>query len=330
MSSSHTPYPKHATTPYMEPLKRYQHLLQDEWDDFCDALSKPLPQVLWTNTTRLTASELEPWLDQCGLLEHATRLSWSEDAWKLPASLDVAYGTLLPFLAGLYHLQEEVSLIPGWMLDPQPYERILDTCAAPGGKTAQLACLMRNHGTIVANDRSPGRLRAVRSIIDRLGLLNIAMSEYNAANFPRDIGTFDRILVDVPCSCEGTSRKNKRVLTTLENYDYENQSRLQRAILLRALEQLRPGGIAAYSTCTYAPEENERVVHQVLDQLGWDNYEIIPTPELKGFKTMPGLLHWEDESYDDSMENAIRIWPHHNDTGGFFVALIQKTQEVSQ
>lgn len=323
-STTHTPYPSLPNTPYLPPLERYRPLLGEEWDAFCESLHHPLPQCVWTNTARISSEELASWLDRCGLLEHAQKLSWTEDAWKIPANLDVALGTLMPFLAGLYHIQEEVSLIPGWMLAPRAGERVLDTCAAPGGKSAQLAIMMQNQGTVVANDRSHGRLRALRSIIDRLGLLNVSMSHYNAANFPRDIGTFDRVLVDVPCSCEGTSRKNRRVLRSLEGFDYENQSRLQKAILVRALEQLRPGGLLAYSTCTYAPEENERVVHAALEEVGRERYALQEAPPLEGFTTSPGLTSWQEERYGDDLTRCVRIWPHQNDTGGFFVALISR------
>ena len=323
--ASHVPYPSLPDTPYLAPLERYRPLLGETWEAFCDVLHRPLPQCIWTNTARIDSGELSTWLERCGLLAHAQQLSWAEDAWKIPADLGVSLGTLMPFLAGLYHIQEEVSLIPGWMLAPQPGERVLDTCAAPGGKSAQLAIMMQNEGTVVANDRSHGRLRALRSIIDRLGLLNVSMSHYNAANFPRDVGTFDRVLVDVPCSCEGTSRKNRRVLRSLEGFDYDNQSRLQRAILVRALEQLRPGGLLAYSTCTYAPEENERVVHAALEEVGRARYALCDAPELKGFVTSRGLTFWQDEVYADDLERCVRIWPHQNDTGGFFIALITRT-----
>jgi NOL1/NOP2/sun family putative RNA methylase len=324
-STHHAP----TTTLNTQAFDRYKELLGDEWDAFIASLHEPLPLCLWTNTTRLSVEEMQTWLERCELADIATPLSWHEGAWRVPAVEDRPLGTLLPYLTGLYHLQEEVSLIPGYMLAPRPHERVLDTCAAPGGKTAQLAIQMQNTGTVVANDRSHGRLRAMRSIIDRLGLLNVSMSHYNAANFPRDMGTFDRVLVDVPCSCEGTSRKNRRVLESIQHFDFDNQSRLQTAILRRGLDKLRPGGTLAYSTCTYAPEENERVVHQALEDAGREEFELLHPPKLEGFVTSPGLTQWRDERYGDDLTRCMRIWPHQNDTGGFFIALIARrpTQE---
>ncbi len=319
MPSSYTP-----VTLRVDALERYKPLLGDEWEAFVESLHTPLPLCIWTNTTRVSVAQMQQWLERVKLDRVATPLSWCEGAWRIATTEERPIGTLLPFLAGLYHIQEEVSLIPGHMLAPQPHERILDTCAAPGGKTAQLAIQMKNTGTIIANDRSHGRLRAMRSIIDRLGLVNVSMSQYNAANFPRDMGTFDRILVDVPCSCEGTSRKNRRVLESILEFDFDSQSRLQVAILRRAMDKLKPGGVLAYSTCTYAPEENERVVHRALEDAGFEGFEILETPHLEGFTTSPGLTQWRDECYDESLTRCMRIWPHHNDTGGFFIALIAK------
>lgn len=313
------------TTRDLSALERYRPLV-DDWDAFCEALSRPLPQCVWGNSARITPDALLEWLERCGLGE-ALPLSWCEGAWRIPASPRRDLGTLLPFLAGLYHIQEEASLLPGHWLAPQPHERVLDTCAAPGGKSAQLAIQMRNTGSVIANDRDAGRLRALRSIIDRLGLVNVSMTRFDAANMPREVGLFDRILVDVPCSCEGTSRKNVSVLEHVKRFDHDAHSRLQEAILTRALEQLRPGGLLAYSTCTYAPEENERVVSRSLARFGEGRAQVEALPALRGFYVSPGLTEFGGERFGEAMARCGRVWPHHNDTGGFFVALIRRSSE---
>jgi len=99
-------------------------------------------------------------------------------------------------------------MLPVSLLDPQPHERVLDLCAAPGSKTIQIGWAMKNTGTLIANDRDQGRIQALRQGLLRMGLMNVSTTVYDGVNYPKDAGYFDRILVDVPCSCEGTLRKN--------------------------------------------------------------------------------------------------------------------------
>ncbi len=305
----------------LTPFERYRDII-DDWDAFAEALARPLPYCVWANRLRAPAARVEEWLVRCDL--DIAPLEWCAGAWRVHMHEETPpLGTLLPYLTGLYHTQEEVSLLPSWLLAPAAGERVLDTCAAPGGKTAHLAMQMHNRGTVIANDRSSKRMRALRATIDRLGLLNVSMMHYDAANFPRDIGTFDRILVDVPCSCEGTTRKNPHVFEQLARIDHASMGGLQAAILRRALEQLRPGGRLVYSTCTYAPEENECVVQQALEETGWEAYELEEC-EVPGFQAADGLLSWHGQSFDATMTRAMRVWPHHEDTGGFFVASIRR------
>ena len=152
------------------------------------------------------------------------------------------------------------------------------------------------------------------------------MLSYDASQLPRGVGRFDRVLADVPCSCEGTSRKNWKVLQKCKTFDYVSMGRLQRAILARGLQQLLPGGTLVYSTCTYAPEENEMVLQHVLDDFGWERVELVPL-SLEGFYADPGLSHWQGHTFHESMRHCMRVWPHLNDTGGFFVAMLRRLPE---
>ena len=304
---------------------RYQDII-DDWDAFLDALRRPLPSVLWTNTLRADAQELERWMDRLGLARQP--LGWCPGAWRARDLDEAALGATFPYMVGLCHLQEEVSLLPSYLLDPQPHERILDTCAAPGGKTAHIAVQMGLHGTVVANDKSFGRLRALRAIVDRLGLIQVTMTSWDATSLPREMGRFDRVLADVPCSCEGTSRKNGAVVDQGIVRDFEPLAKVQRAILRRALQLVRPGGRVVYSTCSYAPEENELVVHEVLTQLGQGGARIIPAPRaLPGLRHQPGLTWWAGRALLPELRHALRVYPHHQDSGGFFVAVLERLPE---
>lgn len=298
------------------PFARYRSLV-DDWDAFCDALARPLPTCIWTNTLRTTPRRLLEWLADDGLTP--TPIPWYPGAYTLPD--DAQPGARLPYAAGLYHIQEEVSLLPVVLLAPRPGERVLDLCAAPGGKTAQIAVALRNHGTVVANDRHAMRLGVVRATAERLGLLNVATTTYDAANYPGAAGVFDRVLADVPCSCEGTSRKHPGVLEQASPEASEAISGVQRAILRKAAQLCRPGGRIVYSTCTYAPEENEAVVDALLRED--DRLRVVPAA-VPGFAADPGLTEWRGARYDASLRHALRYWPHRHDTGGFFAAVLEK------
>lgn len=298
-------------------LERYAEIV-DDWGAMCAALARPLPYCVWANTLRHVPEDVSAWLTRCAVAHEP--VAWTQGVFKTHGE-HPPLGTSLPFLTGMMHIQEEVSIIPSLLLGARPGERVLDMCCAPGGKTAHLAVMMENRGTLVANDKSYGRLRALRSIIDRLGLLNVVMTSSNAANLPGEVGTFDRVLADVPCSCEGTSRKHPKILR--DTTPLERPHRLQRAILRRALELVRPGGRVVYSTCTYAPEENEMVVEHALSSLE-EGYAEIAEISLPGFTFAQGLTQWGEETFRPSMARTMRVYPHLQDTGGFFVAVLER------
>ena len=303
----------------LAPLERYRPLI-DDWDAFAAALARPLPSTLWTNTLRTTPQLLRDWLARDGF--DATPLPWYPGAFRLPPA--ARPGKSLAYVTGHYHVQEDVSLVPVALLDPRPGERILDACAAPGNKTVQAAVRMNDRGTLIANEKNRHRIGVVRRNLERLGITCAAVLVADAANLPRDAGTFDRVLADVPCSCEGTSRKNPEVLRRLRRPPGSRRGG-QLAILRKAVQLTRPGGRVVYSTCTYAPEENEGVVGALLAEAEPGSLRLLPA-RIDGLRSAPGVVEWNGECWDASLERAMRIWPHHNDSGGFFVAVIEKAR----
>lgn len=300
----------------LSPFERYRSII-DDWAAFAEALHRPLPTCIWANPLRTTSGELRAWLHEQDL--NPEPLPWLDHAFTLPA--DVEVGNRFAYMTGLYHVQEEVSLMPVPLLDPQPGERVLDLCAAPGNKTAQIATHLQNRGTVVANDINYGRLASLRSTLDRLGVANVSTTTYDAANYPFESGTFDRVLADVPCSCEGTSRKHPSVIEQRTNM--RSLAGTQRAILQKAVQRCQPGGRIVYATCTYAPEENEQVVDAVLRDVGTKTLRLLPA-RIEGVVSDPGLTTWQEHTFHSSLANAMRIWPHQNDTGGFFIAVLEK------
>lgn len=311
------------SNPSAEQLNRYRSIVPD-WDAFIEVLGRPLPLCLWTNTLRTTPAVVTEWLDHEQIDAHV--LPWFSAGYKGPTADGT--GQTIAFVAGLYHVQEEVSLLPVILLDPKPGERVLDTCAAPGSKSALIAVAMRNRGTLISNDRNALRHRATRGTLDRLGIVNTAITVQDAATYPLRTGRYDRILADVPCTCEGTSRKH---YSAFENSGQEASRRIagtQLAILRRAIELCSPGGRVVYATCTYAPEENEIVVQAALNEFAGE-VDLLPA-RIENFVSSPGITEWNGQRLDPRMKRAMRIWPHQNDTGGFFVAMLEKSDRSTE
>lgn len=299
-------------------LERYRSLL-DDWAAFTAALARPLPTCIWTNPLRVTPAQLAQLLRDDGFTPEP--VAWYPGAFRLEP--DFKPSQHWAYQAGLYHVQEEASLLPVVLLDPQPGERILDLCAAPGGKTAQIAIRLNRTGTVVANDINYGRMRAARSTLERLGLVNVTTTILDGANYPRAAGLFDRVLVDVPCTCEGTVRKEPAVLGRIGPAYSCKRSGQQQALLKKAAQLCRPGGRIVYSTCTFAPEENEQVIDGFLREV--KNVRVANVLDVSNsLRLTPGVTSWQERSFDSSLVNTGRLWPHHNDTGGFFVAVLEK------
>ncbi|MEM8932270.1 MAG: RNA methyltransferase, partial [Acidobacteriota bacterium] len=149
---------------------------------------------------------------------------------------------------------------------------------------------------------------------------------WNGANFPSDVGPFDRVLADVPCSCEGTTRKNPEILWR-EPIRTDDYSGAQAAILRKAVQRCQPGGRVVYATCTYAPEENEGVIDTVLDEYP-DGVRLLPA-HLDGLVSSPGLTEWQGRRFRPELADTLRVWPHQNDTGGFFVAVLERLDDAT-
>ncbi|MDA8017321.1 MAG: RsmB/NOP family class I SAM-dependent RNA methyltransferase [Thermoanaerobaculia bacterium] len=299
-------------------LERYREIIPD-WQSFLDASQAPLPATAWANTLRVSSQRVRAILAAEGI--ETESLSW------YPNGFRTAYGTrpgkTLAYATGVFHIQEEVSMMPVAFLDPQPGERVLDLCSAPGNKTIQAAIHMAGTGSILANDINRHRLGMVVRNLERLGLTNVALSEWNGSNLPAEIGEFDRVLADVPCTCEGTSRKNPDLIWREEGQKSDRWSGVQLAILRKAVQRCRPDGRIVYSTCTYAPEENEEVVDAVLREYA-DEVRLLPA-RLDGFVGAPGLTEWRGQSFRPELGKTLRAYPHLNDSGGFFVAVLEKT-----
>jgi 16S rRNA C967 or C1407 C5-methylase (RsmB/RsmF family) len=313
-------------------MARYRPLLDaqpGEWDSFIGALQGPQPACIWAHPERIEVTELAALIAAEEDIEPAaiSPLPWRPGALRLPAGFKA--GQRWWYCAGLAHAQEEASQLPVRLLDVQPGQRVLDLCAAPGGKTAQIALALGNRGTLLANDFARERIAALQGNLDRLGAVNVSTTWVDGGNYPAAAGGFDRVLADVPCSSEGTLRRNRSLAERLDPDALATNRRLhgrQLALLRKAVQLCRAGGRIVYSTCTFAPEENECIVAAVLEEQA-GRLRLLPTA-VAGLATSPGLTAWGGQRFDTSLACCLRLWPHRSDTAGFFVAVLEKTADA--
>ncbi|KAK6610221.1 25S rRNA (cytosine-C(5))-methyltransferase nop2 [Botrytis cinerea] len=271
---------------------------------FFEANETPRPVVIRTNTLRTHRRDLAQALINRGVVLEPVG-KWSKVGLQIFESA-VPLGATPEYLAGHYILQAASSFLPVMALAPQENERVLDMASAPGGKTTHIAALMKNTGCIFANDSNKSRAKGLIGNIHRLGAKNVIVCNYDAREFPRVIGGFDRVLLDAPCSGTGVIAKDASVKTNKTERDFLMLPHLQKQLLLSAIDSVdhasKTGGYIVYSTCSVTVEENEQVVQYVLNK----------RPNVKLVET--GL------AFDDK-----KILPHAYNVDGFFVSKFKKT-----
>lgn len=223
--------------------------------------------------------------------------------------------------AGLYYIQEPSAMFVAETLQPNPGEKVLDLCAAPGGKTTQLAAMMKNSGFLLANEIHPKRVKALSENIERLGITNTLVTNETPEKLAsRFEGFFDKILVDAPCSGEGMFRKDDEAIRYWSEEHVQQCARQQQHILECAYRMLKEGGILVYSTCTFSPEENEQTIEAFLQK--HDDIVLVPIEKAAGIQS--GKREWTNTGLE-TIERTARLWPHHLQGEGHFVAKMKKT-----
>ena len=226
-------------------------------------------------------------------------------------------------LLGYYYVQEITSMMPIISLQPKVGDSLLDLCASPGSKTTQAAAVMENKGTIIANDLTVNRLSILSSNLERCGVMNTIVTRHDGFELCSKLKklpiVFNKILIDAPCSGEGNIRTSNRTFLEWSEPLLKSLSRKQKRLVSLAPFLLKKNGEIVYSTCTYAPEENEFIVQYLIDNFDLEILDInLP------IKTRPGILEWYDNKFHHSMKKAVRIYHHDNDLEGFFLCKMRK------
>jgi tRNA (cytosine49-C5)-methyltransferase len=279
------------------------------------------------NTIRAQRAEVQSALRQLGF--HVTHVPWSADAFVLQNKSKRELTDTQMYKDGKIYIQGLASMIPPLVLDPQPGEAVLDLTAAPGSKTSQIAAMMNRRGELVANELNKVRFFRLQHNMDMLGVpddgeawtftLRMEDGSVLSKEYPE---YFDRILVDAPCS--GESRFIEGVPKT---YGYWNEKKIKRLayrqhkLLMAAWTALKQGGVLVYSTCTFAPEENEARVSKVKERLG--DACVVEPISLGGLKKMPCHTAWKGKTYHPDVLRCLRVLPA-KDIEGFFVARMRK------
>jgi len=226
-------------------------------------------------------------------------------------------GRSIEHFMGLVYVQDAASMLSPQVFSLQPGQYVLDLCAAPGGKTSHLAQLMGNKGVLVANEVDGRRAKALRFNLDRMGVLNAVVSLNDGSKLDAKM-RFDRILLDAPCSNSG-QLLDDNAMNNWSPAKVKKMSRLQMALVKNCERLLIPGGELVYSTCSLCPEEDEKVINYAVTRCGFQTLEID-----KDIRHHPPLMGWDGVDFADDVRRCLRIYPHDNDTTGFFVAKLTK------
>jgi NOL1/NOP2/sun family putative RNA methylase len=297
-------------------VKRMEQLLGDEFEAFMTAYDHTPHAGIRVNTLKIPVEDFKerspfelrpiPWCATGFYIPHGTKPG------------------LHPYYhAGLYYVQEPSAMSPVELLNVAQDEAVLDLCAAPGGKSTQIAAKLQGSGVLVTNDISADRTKALAKNVELYGVRNAVVLNESpdriAAAFPH---FFDKILIDAPCSGEGMFRKDEDMAKQWETHSVDKCVVMQRDILRVAASMLSAGGRIVYSTCTFAPEENEGMIAEFLG--AHPDFDVVPVPSEAGFA--PGHPEWMSEEVaaaHPELRGTARLWPHLVEGEGHFIAVLQ-------
>ncbi|MEF9954263.1 MAG: RsmB/NOP family class I SAM-dependent RNA methyltransferase [Clostridium sp.] len=290
-------------------LEKMKSLLGTSYMDYLDSFSEAPFHGLRINTLKTDAvsfAQISPWkLRPVRWIPNG--FYYDEEA--APAKHPYYY-------AGLYYLQEPSAMTPASLLPIDPGDCVLDLCAAPGGKSTELAARLKGTGMLFSNDISSSRAKALLKNLELFGVENCCV----AGDSPEKLSEyfkefFDKILIDAPCSGEGMFRRDSNMVKSWLDKGPDYYSEIQRTITEEAVKMLKPGGMLIYSTCTFDPTENEGTIGYILDN--HSDMSLVPLEKQEGFE--PGI----------DLPECVRLFPHRISGEGHFIALLKKSQETA-
>ena len=292
----------------------------EEYEEYLKCFDEPRHYGLRVNTAKISVEDflkIAPW--------PLERVPWIQNGFYYDGE-SVQPAKHPYYFAGLYYLQEPSAMTPADRLPVEPGDRVLDVCAAPGGKATELGAKLNGTGVLAANDLSSSRAKGLLKNLELFGIGNaLVLSEEPGKLVPYFREYFDKILIDAPCSGEGMFRKDRKMVRAWEEHGPEYFSKIQRSIVTQAAEMLRPGGMMLYSTCTFSPLENEQTIEYLLQQ-----YPEFKICEMEGYEGFAQGIPEASESGDEALRRTVRIFPHRMKGEGHFLALLRKGEAGSQ
>lgn len=299
--------------------EKMRELLGEEFDEYIACYDEPRYYGLRVNTSKISVEDFQkicpfeitpiPWIEN-GFYYDGEKISPAKHPY---------------YFAGLYYLQEPSAMTPANRLPVEPGDKILDVCAAPGGKATELGARLHGEGLLVANDLSSSRAKGLLKNMEVFGIGNMLVLSEEPGRlenyFPE---YFDKILIDAPCSGEGMFRKDKKMVKAWEEHGPEFFSNIQKSIILQAARMLKPGGMMLYSTCTFDSRENERIIEILKTQ--YPQFRILDILPYEGF--CQGMPEYTD-SKDEDIRRTVRIFPHRMKGEGHYLALLQKGESLA-
>lgn len=298
-------------TAFEEKMKR---LIGDEYSEYLKCFDEPRHYGLRVNTAKISTEDflkIAPW--------PLEPVPWIHNGFYYDG--ENCHPARHPYyFAGLYYLQEPSAMTPADRLPILPGDRVLDVCAAPGGKATELGARLNGTGILAANDLSSSRAKGLLKNIELMGIGNVLiLSEEPGKLIPYFREYFDKILIDAPCSGEGMFRKDKKMIRAWEEHGPEYFSKIQKSIITQAAEMLKPGGMMLYSTCTFSPEENEQTIEYLLE-----THPEFDLCEMEGYEGFSSGMPETTASRDERLSRTVRIFPYRMKGEGHYLALMKK------
>ena len=293
--------------------KRMQEMLKEEYEEFLAGYEESKKQSLRLNPLK---GEKEQFLNSCPFT--LSPVEWEENGYYYEE--EDRPGKHPYHEAGVYYIQEASAMVPVTFLDVKPGERVLDLCAAPGGKSTQIAAALKGEGLLVCNEIQPSRAKILSENIERMGVKNALVISHSPDEISgRFAGFFDKVLVDAPCSGEGMFRKNDEAKSEWSPENVTMCAERQDEVLSHAARMLAPGGRLVYSTCTFAPEENEGTVSRFLKE--HPEFYLVEVPKCGGMEN--GCAGYVEKAAE-GIEKTVRLWPHKCKGEGHYAAVLQR------
>lgn len=307
---------------FEEKMKR---LLGEEWPAFWESYANGRFQALRINQLKLdmTPDKSEKLTEKFHLTK---QVPWAQNAYYYES--DVRPGKHPYHEIGVYYIQEPSAMSAAAVLNPQPGMRVLDLCAAPGGKSTQIASMIQGKGVLISNEIHPARCKILSQNMERMGVTNAVVTNEDSKTLANHFGCFfHAILVDAPCSGEGMFRKNQEAVDEWSEENVAVCAGRQQEILDNASKMLLPGGKLVYSTCTFSPEENEQTIASFLN--GHEDFEALEIEQNHFDDARTDWIfqdgdHLINENLKDAISKTKRLWPHKLHGEGHYVALLRK------